>query len=146
MYRDALLRHRNEASTQRMNRNKTIDINEAHRKFGHCNPTEIKSLAKILGLTLVGTLEPCPACLMAKSRQINTWKKTINPQPQPGELLCIDLTGPFPSDIHQNKYMAVACDDATGHSWRQPIKTKAELKNFAQDLIRNLLRKGIDVR
>jgi transposase InsO family protein len=136
-YRDALL-SRPKA--------KSININEAHRKFGRCSLTEMKSLAKVLNFKLTGTLAPCPACLMAKSHQSRTRKQTINSKPSPGELLGIDLTGPFPPDIHQTRYMAVACDDATCHSWSKAIKTKTELKEFASDLLQELQRKDIKVK
>jgi Arginine methyltransferase-interacting protein, contains RING Zn-finger len=135
-YRDVLLKQP---------KPKHMNANDAHRKFGHCSPNEMKTLAKILNIKLTGKLDPCPACLMAKSQQSRTRKQTINHKPEPGELLGIDLTGPFPPDIHQNKYVAVACDDATRHSWSKPIKTKTELKGFAEELLQKVKKKGITV-
>lgn len=139
-YRDALLKQNNP---------KLININEAHRKFGHCNPSEMKALAKVLNLNLTGKLDPwCPACLIAKSQQNRTKKQTVNSKPvQPGELLAFDLTGKFPPDIHHKKYMAVACDGATGYSWRKPIGvSKTELKFFVKELLQDLKKKEIKVR
>lgn len=123
-----------------------MNINEAHRKFGHCNPSEMKSLAKVLtNLKLTGRLELCPACLLSKSQQSRTRKQTIIAKPNPGELLAVDLTGPFPPDIHKNQYMAVACDDDTGHSWSKPIQSKTELKEFTKNLLQDLKRREIKV-
>jgi hypothetical protein len=42
--------------------------------------------------------------------------------------------------------MAVACDDATGHSWSKPIKTKSCLKEFAKDILNELSKGGTGVR
>jgi Integrase core domain. len=122
-----------------------MNINEAHRKFGHCNPSEMNSLAKVLNLKLTGKLDPCPVCLLSKSQQNRTRKQTIIAKPNPGELLAVDLTGPFPPDIHKNQHMAVACDDATGHSWSKPIQSKPELKEFAKELLQDLKRREIKV-
>jgi hypothetical protein len=106
----------------------------------------MKQLANVLGIKLTGTLDPCPSCQQAKARQNNTRKLTIAPTREPGETICIDITGPFPEDMHRNKYMVVACDDVTTHSWSKPIQTKTEIGPFAETLISDLLSKGINVR
>jgi hypothetical protein len=78
------------------------------------------------------------------AQQNNTRKLTIVPtRKEPGETICIDdITRPFPEDLHRNKYMVVACDYVTTHSWSKPIQMKTEIGPFAV----TCLGKGINVR
>ena len=48
---------------------RTMDINIAHRIFGHPSEATMKSTAKTYGWTLTGNLEKCDECTLAKIRQ-----------------------------------------------------------------------------
>jgi hypothetical protein len=48
----------------------TLNIEQAHAKFGHSNEEDARKTAKELGITLTsGTLRPCEACTVAKAKQ-----------------------------------------------------------------------------
>jgi hypothetical protein len=48
----------------------TMNIEQAHAKFGHCNEDDTRRIAKELGIKLTrGTLGPCEACTEAKAKE-----------------------------------------------------------------------------
>jgi hypothetical protein len=48
----------------------TMNIDQAHAKFGHTNEEDTRKTAKELGIAITrGTLRPCEACTVAKAKQ-----------------------------------------------------------------------------
>jgi hypothetical protein len=57
----------------------TMNIKQAHTKFGHSNEEDARKTAKELGITLTrGTLHPCEACTVAKAKQKSVIKKSTH--------------------------------------------------------------------
>jgi hypothetical protein len=57
----------------------TMNIDQAHAKFGHTNEEDTRKTAKELGTVLTrGTLRPCEACTIAKAKQKNVIKKSAH--------------------------------------------------------------------
>jgi hypothetical protein len=57
----------------------TMNIEQAHAKFGHSTEEDARKTAKELGITLTrGTLRPCEACTVAKAKQKNLIKKSTH--------------------------------------------------------------------
>jgi hypothetical protein len=50
----------------------TMNIDQAHAKFGHANEEDTRKTAKELGIVITrGTLRPCEVCTVAKAKQKN---------------------------------------------------------------------------
>jgi hypothetical protein len=57
----------------------TMNIDQAHAKFGHTNKEDTRKTAKELDIVLTrGTLRPCEACMIAKVKQKNVIKKSAH--------------------------------------------------------------------
>jgi hypothetical protein len=70
-----------------------IDINEAHQRLGHMGETALRETFKQHGIKLIGTLIPCEACLLHKTRTKNIRKKAEVKSSYPGERISVDTTG-----------------------------------------------------
>ena len=56
-----------------------MNINEAHRKFGHGHEDAVRKAAKHLGIEITrGTMKPCLACTKAKAKQKNVPKVSFH--------------------------------------------------------------------
>jgi hypothetical protein len=49
----------------------SVDINKIHAILGHINEEKVKRTAKYYGIDLIGTMEKCEHCVLAKARQKN---------------------------------------------------------------------------
>ena len=60
-------------------RKKKMNINEAHRKFGHGHEDAIRKAAKHFGIEITrGKLKPCLACTEATAKQKNVPKVSFH--------------------------------------------------------------------
>ena len=56
-----------------------MNINEAHRKFGHGHEDAVRKAAKHLGIEITrGTMKPCLACTEARAKQKNVPKVSFH--------------------------------------------------------------------
>jgi hypothetical protein len=81
-----------------------MNINEAHHRFGHVSKGVLEATAKVIGMTLVGTLEVCGSCVMAKAKAKPIAKFTNTHANSPGERLFIDTSGPYTQSVAGNRY------------------------------------------
>ena len=96
-----------------------MDINVAHRKFGHIAHAAIKhavSKGFILGIDLDMNSKPkfCEACAKAKSTMVPFPKESLTRATKYGERVHWDLWGPASvKSLGGNYYVAAHIDDAT---------------------------------
>ena len=69
---------------QVIQKDSTMDINDAHMLLGHIGKTLLEKSAKLIGWTLTGTLTTCDACAKAKAKAKakGVTKKASNPPPR----------------------------------------------------------------
>jgi hypothetical protein len=102
----------------------TLDVNEAHRLFGHKLGATLKKIATALGVKLTGKFKPCSSCMLVTARRSKVNRVSMVTSETPGERLCVDTTGPFPPAILHEQYVVVVVVEATGYSWSRFSKTK----------------------
>ena len=105
---------------------RTMDINVAHRIFGHPSEATTKSTAKTYGWTLTGKLEKCDECTLAKIRQQNL-NKEATPSSKKGERLYIDISSIKKRSYGGSKFWVLIVDDFTKMKWSLFLKNKSEL-------------------
>jgi hypothetical protein len=102
---------------------KTMDINVAHRTWGHKGEGLLSKTAKYCGVKLTGKLEACEGCGLATASQKAVSKTTNTKVTKLCEPIFVDGTGPFKMTISGNKYWYQMVDDLSRIGW-----TKFELK------------------
>ena len=73
---------------------------------------------------MVGTLEFCDGCAKSKAKSHAVRKKTYIGATNPGEMVFVYTTGPFPEILIENYYCIGVVDDYTRYSWSLFTKTK----------------------
>jgi hypothetical protein len=90
---------------------KTLDINVAHRLWGHKGKAVMAKTAKNQNVTLKGTLVACEGCGLATASQKAVSQTTNTKAKKICERILIDGTGPFNTTITGNGYWYQVIDD-----------------------------------
>jgi hypothetical protein len=123
-----------------------MNINEAHRRFGHVSKGVLEATAKVIGMKLVGTLEVCGSCVMAKAKAKPIAKFTNTHANSPGERLFIDTSGPYTQSVAGNRYWVKIVDDFSRKSWSYFIKNRSDVATNFQSFVHVLLAQGYKVK
>lgn len=123
---------------QRRKRKKEMDINEAHRKFGHATEKVVREMFKTLDIKPVGQIKTCDGCSHAKATQKRTKKVTTVTADKPAERLFMDTSGPYSETAAGNRCWFKLVDDKTHKSWHFYGARKSQLKNVLKDLLDKL--------
>jgi hypothetical protein len=110
----------------------TMDMQDAHEKFGHHNVRRCKEMAEVLGVRLVGENIKCDACSMVNAKQRAVSKTTNTKATRVGERLFLDASGPFPTGINNSKYIFGAVDDFSGKMLNAFGSTKNKMVDFVK--------------
>ena len=98
-------------------RPRSIDIMVAHELLGHPGEKKVQETAKVQKWKLTGSWRACEWCDQAKARQKNIAKFSERKTTQPGEMLHLDLTGPFKTTPSNSRFAMVIVDDFTDRKW-----------------------------
>ena len=124
-------------------RQEAMDINEAHRKFGHATEKVVRSLLKSQGIKPTGDWAVCDGCARAKATQKRTNKITTTEAEERGERLYMDTSGPYNETVAGSRYWFKIVDDKTRKSWDFYGAKKNGIKTHLQDLLDKLKSAGI---
>jgi hypothetical protein len=116
-------------SETKKKKRKEMDINEAHRKFGHATEKVVREMLKTLDIEPVGQIKTCDGCSRAKATQKRTKKVTTVTADKPAERLFMDTSGPYSETAAGNRYWFKLVDDKTRKSWDFYGARKSQLKN-----------------
>ena len=74
----------------------TINISDAHHKWGHQGEERLRNIGKLMGFRLVGKLKPCDSCgfIKTEAKPISTVSDTLKKANTVGEHLFVDITRP----------------------------------------------------
>ena len=81
-----------------------MDINKAHRCWGHPGQSIMRMFANLAGIKLSNAFRTCDSCCVAKIKCNPILKKTETVATKPGERFFVDTSGPFPESLGGNKY------------------------------------------
>ena len=112
----------------------TMDINEAHCRWGHPGQRRMGSYAKQVGITLKNVFEQCDACSVAKAKCNPIPKSTMTVAKRVGERIFVDTSGPFPASFSGSTYWRGAVDDYSGKMFMEFDKTKTGMKKFVEKI------------
>jgi hypothetical protein len=115
-------------------------MDKFHRLLGHPGIQTTVETAKYYNINLLGEMEVCEACALAKTRQKNT-KVTDNVSEIPGERLFIDISSMKKKSYGGAKFWCLLVDDCTNFCWSIFLKKKSDQ---VKEIIR-LLKKIISV-
>ena len=109
---------------------RSLDINTAHRCWGHPGETRMREMAITAKVKLSGKLQQCNACCVDKAKCKPIANTTESSSQVVGERIFIDTTGPFPMSSGGNRYARGALNDASGYMFLEFGKIKDEMKDF----------------
>ncbi|KAG7353397.1 reverse transcriptase RNA-dependent DNA polymerase [Nitzschia inconspicua] len=123
-----------------------IKARDLHERLGHANDTYMRQTAKDLKLEVTGSLDICEDCAMGKSKRKIISKESTRTYKEPGELMYMDISSVQATSFGGNKYWILFLDAATDCPISRFTSTKGTLKNIGLTLIRDLERRGINVK
>jgi hypothetical protein len=103
----------------------TLDINIAHGLLGHPDTRTVKPMAARQNWTLIGTVQPCGSCALAKARAKAVPKTTMTKARSPGERLFLDISGPFSDSLNSNRYWLCIVENNTRFCWDSFLPRKS---------------------
>lgn len=113
-----------------------IDIDDVHKHLGHVHGQQVRLTFQNAGFQLIGELQPCPACLQAKTKQKAVCKITWLRASLPGERIFVDSTGSFMPSIGGIKYWVQANDNKTRMKFCFVTKQRVRLQIVQRDFYR----------
>ena len=110
------------------NDRKRVDINGFHDRASHLTKHILRLFARQRGITLTGRMEPCTTCIPARRRRTDVPKRSEGRAGKaPGDLLHIDMCGPYTTIIGGNHYMFYAVDAATVYIANVALRRKSDV-------------------
>ena len=105
----------------------TMPIKVFHERLGHASEDVTKATAENLGIKLIGKLEVCEDCALAKSRRTPVSKEATNKEEVPGGRLSIDITSIRQESYGGAKFWCMVQDEATKMKWSFFLKNKSDM-------------------
>ena len=136
---------RGEETTKR-ERKEIMDINEAHKKFGHASEKVVRKALMAQGITPAGKMSVCDGCARAKATQKRTNKVTKVAADKAGERLFMDTSGPYTETVGGSRYWFKFVDDKTRKSWDFYGARKNAITKFLRDILDKLKASGKPVK
>jgi len=128
-----------QSETKQRNKNKKkVDINVAHRLFGHYNEAYIRSTCNTLGWEVTGKMKVCEACALAKAKAKSVSKSTAEVAKRPGMRLFVDISGPYAKSAAGNKYWTMVVDDYSRFKWSGFIHAKDLIGKVVEPILKKL--------
>ena len=123
----------------------TMNVLEAHQKWGHIGERELRLTAKHQSVKLTGRMTTCDGCGLAKTRRKKMTKEASKMATKPAERIFFDTAGPFTPSMGGSRFWVKAIDDMSHKSWDFFIKKKSEVPTKIERLLILLVQKGFKV-
>jgi hypothetical protein len=130
-----------ETATPALEKGVRVPYKDFHERVGHASSEVTKATATYLEVLLTGKAEKCDNCAIAKARQKNMVKKTVDKSKTPGKRLLIDISSVKSESRGGSKFWLLVEDEATNFNWSRFLKKKSDL---AQEMIK--LVKEINIK
>ncbi len=115
----------------------TLDINVAHRIWGHKGKALLVKTAKFNNVKLTGELSACEGCGLASASQKAVSKTTNTKATKLCERIFVDGTGPFVTTISGNRYWYQVVDDLSRVGWTDFESKKSSLITYMTAFVEN---------
>jgi hypothetical protein len=117
---------------------KSVNINKMHPTLGHVNEETVKRTDKYYGINLIGNMEKCEHCALAKARQKNVAKISTHKATKVGERLYLDISSVDTHTFGGNKYWLLVVDEFSDMCWSYFLNAKSALSKHMILLIKKL--------
>jgi hypothetical protein len=98
------------------------------------------------GLKHSGNFETCKECAVAKARQKNFNKSSLNSSDVPGERLYINISSIAEKSFGGAKFWALVIDNYSDYCWGFILKRKSDLKEKVNTLLTDSQIAGLNVK
>ena len=92
---------------------KVADINDFDVSLAHAHSSVLKATLRKHGIQLVGVLDPCSRCSMAKGIRAPTPHHTTSRAAAPMDIVHIDTAKPFQESLAGSQYVVMFVDNAS---------------------------------
>ena len=101
---------------------KVVDINHSHISLAHAHPSMLKAIALQHDIQLVGELDLCSGCSIAKGIRAPTPQHTTSQAAAPMNMVYIDTAKPFQESLGGSRYVAMFVDSTS--RFQRPYGTR----------------------
>ena len=115
-----------------------VDINTFHVTYAHVNEFILRATAGQHGIRLTGQLVPCAGCSMAKRINAAVPRSKSSREKFPGELVHIDLAGPYEASSGGSEYVIMFTDSAPRLMRPYGLKKKSDLPSIVERYIADM--------
>ena len=122
-----------------------ININDAHELYGHISEDILRRTLPIYGYKAIGTMVPCPVCMMYKGKQKGVPKSTKLIATKPGERLHIDLSTLPHLTVGGSKHWVKLKDQFSGMSWNVFVTRKSQVPDVLRRKLKFFKGAGIKI-
>jgi hypothetical protein len=92
----------------------TIDVNNLHKNFSHCNEVNARLTGKAYGYEVTGKFEVCEACSVAKASQKNINKEWKGRSSIRGRFY-VDISSIKGTSFGRSEFWALIIDDFSSY-------------------------------
>ncbi len=127
----------------------SLSLIDWHKTLGHSNPASIMFLEQrgLIEITGIKTLDDfnCRICKESKST-VPHYQRGTRSIKRPGEVVHVDLVGPFIPDMYKITHLMVFVDEASRHKCIFGLRTKDEAYRQLQPYQEGMQLKGVKVK
>jgi hypothetical protein len=120
----------------------SINIIEAHDKYGHIGETALRATLKSLSVTVTGTLKSCEGLALAKAKAKKVPKTTLLKSTAPGERMYTNISGSYKKSLIGSNYWVLFVDQYSSKAWNFFVRRKSMMAKVADKLFTKLKSAG----
>jgi hypothetical protein len=105
----------NEFANASISNERSYDVNNLHKLFGHCGQEILNNTIKMYGFKSSGNFDTCEQCAIVKAQQKNVNNNWLSSSNSPGERLYVDISSIKERSIGGAKFWALIVDDYTDY-------------------------------
>ena len=106
----------------------------------------LRTTYNVLDIKLTGTLQVCDGCALSKAKARAVRNKAYKRASQPGERIFVDMTGPFPEGLIDNRYWISVVENYSRYLWSFFTKTRYQLSKNMEYVFENITSHGTPVQ
>ena len=138
----------NDAENRNINQGRQHRINymTAHGVLAHPSDGPMLKMAKAFNWKLTGKKRVCDSCRVSKAQAKRTNKVNKEDELTTTELMSLDASGPCQESKGGLQYWGLLLDIATKRLWTAFAKTKSDLCQPIEQIMRRLIAKGFKIK
>ena len=116
-----------------------LDINNFHYILGHPNERVLRKTSQSLDVSLLGTLDVCDSCSLAKAKRKNMNKINTHTSTKPCERIYADIPYVNTLSLGRKRFWILYVDEFTKFKWSNFVEKRSDFIPVTVSRIRELI-------